>query len=223
VDPVLPTVEVRAEKASSPANAGRKYVFADYLFQLVTTTAGVLIALLASGLVDWSGDRALVREARSTIAREIAGNQRELQLIVDQLDDRAKHLTDALDLVEDLTASGKPASGSLNIGFNLASLRSTAWRSAERTGALALMDYSEVQRYSELYDYQDLFIEHQRQSIGQVSAALALVPAIVKPAGPNPSDLTEFKRHLLQLKASLFIEEQLGASLLKAYNDRGRQ
>jgi hypothetical protein len=85
------------------------------------------------------------------------------------------------------------------------------------------MDYSEVQRYSELYDYQDLFIEHQRQSIGQVSAALALVPAIVKPAGPNPSDLTEFKRHLLQLKASLFIEEQLGASLLKAYNDRGRQ
>src|SRR5262245_548545 len=103
----MPTVEVPTDEPSPPMKPGRKYVFADYVFQLVTTTAGVLIALLVNGLVDWSGDRALVREARSTIAREIAVNKRELQGMVEQIDDRAKDLTNALNLAEDLMATGQ--------------------------------------------------------------------------------------------------------------------
>jgi hypothetical protein len=144
VDPARPTVEVPTDEASLRAKAGRKYVLADYLFQLVTTTAGVLIALFVNGLMDWSGDRALVREARSTIAREIVENKRQLQGMIEQTDARAKDLTNAMHLAEDLIATGQSAVRSVNLGFRLGSLSSTGWRSAERAGALAHMDSSEV-------------------------------------------------------------------------------
>lgn len=57
----------------------RKYTFADYAFQFVTVTAGVLIALLIDGLVDWNHNRELVATARQMIAREVAGNLKELE------------------------------------------------------------------------------------------------------------------------------------------------
>ena len=47
----------------------KKYSFADYAFQLITVTAGVLIALFIDGLADWNNNRQLVAEARATIAR----------------------------------------------------------------------------------------------------------------------------------------------------------
>src|SRR5262245_45522745 len=56
----------------------KKYTFADYVFQLITVTAGVLIALLIDGLVDWNNNRELVTAAHAAIAREIADNLKEI-------------------------------------------------------------------------------------------------------------------------------------------------
>jgi hypothetical protein len=50
----------------------------DFGIQLVTITAGVLIALSLEGVRESIHDRALVREARENIQREIADNQREV-------------------------------------------------------------------------------------------------------------------------------------------------
>ena len=55
-----------------------KYTASDYTFQFVTVTAGVLIALLVNGLVEARNNRNLVRDARATIAREIADNRSDL-------------------------------------------------------------------------------------------------------------------------------------------------
>ena len=53
-----------------------KYSPADYLFQFITVTAGVFIALVIDGLTDWNNNRELVAQARSTIAREIRDNKK---------------------------------------------------------------------------------------------------------------------------------------------------
>ena len=57
-----------------------KYTVVDYVFSFITITAGVLIALLINGLVEWNATRALVAEARATIAREITDNRKDLTL-----------------------------------------------------------------------------------------------------------------------------------------------
>ncbi len=48
--------------------------FRDLLAELAIITAGVLIALLLGGLVGWFDHRALAREARTNITREIRDN-----------------------------------------------------------------------------------------------------------------------------------------------------
>ena len=50
----------------------KKYTSVDYAFQFITITAGVLIALLINGLVEWNDNRELAAQARATSQREIA-------------------------------------------------------------------------------------------------------------------------------------------------------
>ena len=57
----------------------KKYSFADYAFQFITVTAGVLIALFIDGLADWNAKRELVASARATIMRELADNKKDLE------------------------------------------------------------------------------------------------------------------------------------------------
>ena len=62
----------------------------EFSLQLVTITAGILIALSLEGLVEWNHNRALVREARTTISREIADNRKELEEMPTQWDSRKR-------------------------------------------------------------------------------------------------------------------------------------
>ena len=54
------------------------HTWKDFGVQLVTITAGILIALSLEGVRESLHDRALVREARENIRREITDNQREV-------------------------------------------------------------------------------------------------------------------------------------------------
>ena len=56
------------EPPPPPPKTVPKYAIVDYVFQFITVTAGVLIALLINGLVEWNHNRELVAEARATIA-----------------------------------------------------------------------------------------------------------------------------------------------------------
>jgi hypothetical protein len=44
------------------------------------------------------------------------------------------------------------------VGVHLSSLSDASWRTAERTGALTYMDYSDVQHYARLYGIQELCV-----------------------------------------------------------------
>ncbi len=188
----------------------------DFLIALATITAGVLIALSLEGLLEWNHNRRLVREARETVSREITDNKKEVDGILASAAARQNDLDNALRLANELLNSKKSDVRQVNLGSSIAELSSAGWQSAERTGALTHMDYAEVQKYAGLYELQNLFAVQQRQVLGRLASALAVLGA-GDPHAAAPRDLELFRQHVLELRASLIIERQLGQGLSEAY------
>ncbi len=119
-------------------------------FEIAAITVGILIALSIDAVVQRNRERALVQQARAAIAREIADNSKDLEGGLKSLDKHVQDLAQGLRLADDLLKDGKSDIHELNLGFSFPSLNRAAWQTAERTGALALMDYDDVKELSEI-------------------------------------------------------------------------
>jgi hypothetical protein len=209
--------DAMTEPPDAPPPAAAKYAVVDYVFSFITITAGVLIALLINGLVEWNSNRELVSQARATIAREIAANKTDLEATLEGLQTDLKKLDDAIRFATDIIATKKTTVNQLNFHVNLAELSSSGWRTAERTGALSHMDYDEVQRYSRLYDFQDLLLEQQRRFVSQLGEATAILGSDFNPDNPNVKDLEFFRERVMVLRAGLTVHEQMAKRLAENY------
>jgi hypothetical protein len=195
----------------------KKYTLADYAFQFITVTAGVLIALFIDGLVETTHNRELVVVAREMLAREVADNLKELSGLSASVASSTADIENGLTLANDLLSRGKSDVRQLKLNFNLATLSVASWQSAERMGALALMEYDEVRKYSELYTFQELFDSQQRKAIDMVAVGSALITPSFDPTTANKQDVAKFREQLMLLQANLMVTEQLGQQLLEAY------
>jgi hypothetical protein len=79
------------------------------------------------------------------------------------------------------------------------------------------MPYSEVQRYSLIYDLQEQYTEQQRAMILQLASASAFLSGDFNPDNPNPRDLEAFRDRVLQLRSMLNIHEQMAKRLTERY------
>ena len=201
----------------TPPPPAKKYSFADYLFQFITITAGVLIALLINGLVEWNNNRQLVDQARLTIRQEVEANLKELDGLSENVKRSGGNLENILRLANDLLSTGKTDVHNASLNFDLATLNSSGWQSADRTGALGHMDYGEVQKYSELYAMQELFDSQQRKAIDLVTAGSALLSPAFNPTKANRDELTRLRDHVMSFQANLLVTDQLGQQLRKSY------
>ena len=179
----------------------------------------MLIALLINGLVEWNNNRELVEQARATIRREVEANLKELQGLPDTVKRSEGDLETAARFANELLATGKTDVRTLQFGFNIATLNSSGWHTAERTGALAHMDYEEVQEYSELYSMQQLFDNQARKAIDLVATSSALVASGFDPTKATTEDLKAFRQQVMLLQSNLLVTEQLGTQLIKGYQD----
>jgi hypothetical protein len=195
----------------------RKYEAVDYVFQFITITAGVLIALLINGMVEWNANRALVAEARLMIAQELTANKEDLDASLAGMSDQSKRLDSAIKFATDMLAARKTDVTELRLNLNLSDLSTTAWLTAARTGALAHMPYDEVQKYSRIYDLQDLFNDQQRQMLERLGSASAILSSDFNPDNPNPKDLEAFRYGVMDLRSGLRIHEQMGKRLSERY------
>ena len=200
-----------------------KYTSSDYFFQFVTVTVGVLIALLINGLVEWNRDRELVADARATIAREIADNKQDLEASLSGMAAEMKSLDNAMRFASEMLETKKTAINELKVGLNLSDLSSNGWRTAERTGALSHMPYDEVQKYSRLYDLQDLITEQQRRMLEQLGSASAILSSDFNPDNPNLKDLEAFRGSVMGLRSALTIHEQMARRLAERYAEALKQ
>jgi hypothetical protein len=194
-----------------------KYSAADYTFQFVTVTVGMFIALFINGMVEWNRDRRLVAEARATLVREITDNRKDLQTTLVNIPRDREAMLNAIRFADDMLAAGKTNVTALNLHYNLADLYDTSWRTAERTGALSHMEYAEVQRYSKVYDFQDLFVQQQRNILTMLSSASALISENFDPDKPNLKDLEVFRDRVMQLRAAITVQESLAKRLDELY------
>lgn len=200
----------------------KKYSTADYVFQFITITAGVLIALLINGLVQWNADRALVARARDTIAQEITANRKDLDTTLAGMKADIERLDSGLTFANDMLTTKKTAVSQLNFHVNMADLSDSAWRTAERTGALSHMDYAEVQRLSILYDFQDLIVTQQRAFVSQLADVTAILGGNFDPDKPNMKDLEAFRERMMRLRAALVIHQLLATQLAEKYVQAGK-
>jgi hypothetical protein len=200
-----------------PPKAAPKYSIVDYVFQFITVTAGVLIALLINGLVEWNHNRELVAEARATIAREIERNKKDLDGTVASMPGDIQKLESALTFANEMLTKKKTSINELNFHINLAELSASGWRTAERTGALSHMDYEEVQRLSLLYDFQDLIVQQQRTLLSQLGEVSAILSGDFDPESPNRKDLELFRERLMRLRAAVVIHKDMATRLAENY------
>lgn len=198
------------------AKAG-KYTLVDYIFQFITITGGVLIALLINGLVQWSDNRALVAQARAVIEEEIAANKKDLDVTLIGVADDLKRFDNAIAFARDMITAKKTTITELKLHLNFADVTAAGWRTAERTGALSHMPYAEVQRYSFIYDLQDVYTEQQRALLLQLGAATAILSGGFNPDDPKPGELEAFLDRVTQLRSTLVIHEQMARRLTERY------
>lgn len=195
----------------------KKYTLVDYLFQFITITAGVLIALLINGLVEWNDNRELVQQARATIALELTANKKDLDETLVGMAEDVRRFDAALRFANDILSRKKVATTELKLNLNLADLSSTGWRTAERTGALSHMPYDEVQKYSKLYDLQDLFVEQQRATFSEFATAMATLTADFNPDSADLREVETFRERILVVRSAWTLQEQVGGVLAQTY------
>ena len=131
--------------------------FWEFLLHLFTISVGLLIATQIESCVEWRHHVHLAEEARAQLRTEIEQNLKQLKAAQPNLK-RWRASVEA-----DLAAVGKiqehpsdRSSQHTNLVVNSGgiSLRDTAWKTAESTGALAYMPYDEARRYASIYQAQ---------------------------------------------------------------------
>jgi hypothetical protein len=191
----------------------------DFVLQLGTITAGVLIALSLEGVRESFHNRALVREARENIRREITDNKRELDDEIAHMDERGKKLDVTLRFANDLLKTKRTDIQQIDLGLEFPTLRAASWQTAERTGAFAHMDYAEVQKYANIYDFQNFLAQQHSRAFDALSAALGILAANEDgdPMKASPADLERFRQQIVRLRSILFIEEQMSRTASERY------
>ena len=191
----------------------------DFGLQLVTITAGVLIALSFDGIRESFHNRALVREARENIRREIADNKREIDGEILHVAARGKQIDTALQFAHQLLKSKKTDIDHLELRLDFPTLSTASWQTAERTGALAHMVYAEVQKYATLYDFQSIIAAQHRRALDTMSMALGIMADSEggDPRNASADELERFRQQIVALKSILFVEEQMSQTASERY------
>jgi hypothetical protein len=185
--------------------------------QLVIVTAGVLIALLLEGLVQWSQHRTLAREAEANIRAELRENMGRLDHFFEKartFGEERKQLRKLIDALLARRLEGKPIEGSrdYSLNYRLTQLTAAAWQTAGATGALGHMSYATVKNYAQAYYVQAEF--------EQLQGELLRLFARTTMHGLDPDEMTldelrTCKENLSGVESTMRLQEGLAHALRK--------
>jgi hypothetical protein len=208
-----------AQTPARPAAFQLPRTLREFVFQLATIIAGILIALWVDNLTEARREEALVRDAHGAIGQEIAGNLQALHATLPSLDEHARQLANGLRFAEDLLRGGTTDIRQLHFPLQMPSLNRASWQTAERTGALGYMDFTEVRAYAEIYDLQDFVVQRQREQVARLADVTARLFAGAggDPTRMRPPELEAFRARLLDALAGVTIQKTLVSQLAEAY------
>ena len=105
-----------------------------------------------------------MREARETMRDEIQHNSNEMKNAVAKLDQQTAVMKKNIETLTRILENPKDKvaqDAQINADFTIIGLRDTAWKTAQTTGALSFMPYTEAQRYADVYGSQKDFLDQQ--------------------------------------------------------------
>jgi hypothetical protein len=158
----------------------------DFFIHLLTITVGLLIALGLEQSVELLHHRNQRKEAEAMIRQEIKDNRDTDQKNMPALKDELTTMTKVMTVLEELSAGKKIpvlATKPKSLQFREPSMQDSAWRTANSTGVLNYMDYTEVEGYSQAYKEQDLLQSMEEQTANDY---LQLLPILT----PHATDIT---------------------------------
>ena len=173
--------------------------------ELVIVTAGILIALSLEGLREWSQHRSLLHEARENLANEMRNNRNDVQMVLKSVDATMPRLIRAIELAGAPAAQGRgeelaalfaadASARSVLADFTISWLNTASYTTAEISGALALMEYDEIRKYSEIYDAQALFSRTQDAAMRDAMVAYTVGAGLL--ANPSANQIDDIERRL---------------------------
>lgn len=190
----------------------------DVFLQLAIVTIGILIALSLEGLVEWSHNRALVREARARLTQEIRDNKRQVDEALKAAPALVEGHAQALKLINERLAHKKPTIHELRLSYSSVLLSDSSWRTAGATGVLAHMDYAEVQKYADVYALQAEAMRLQQRTL-DIAVAEAQQAEFQDLDRLTDSELQSWKQQVIALLSHLRAEQNFAKALSDHYRD----
>lgn len=204
-------MEIHAPKAP--------HSFKEFMRELLTITAGILIALSLESALEWNHHRHLVKEARENILSEIRENKRELETTRQDYSKQLQQIQIMITLVHDLRDHRKVDVKSLQYIWTLAELHSTSWNTSSNTGALSYMPYPEVKRYTEIYDLQKDYAELQQRAFEASLAVEGLTTIYQRGLHTiSEAELSDAEKRIGIALAHASALQQFSEPLLKRYD-----
>lgn len=171
----------------------------DFALQLLTITVGILIALTLEGIVQWAHHRQLVHEAEANLTTEIRENQAELAKGTQDLNASEQELEELVALVHALQKNRNTPVKDIHFDWTLDELHATSWNTAGATGAIAHMDYSQVKRYTRIYDLQQQFMTTQNRAFDAIMGVYGLTTLLNRDMRSLSSSELSQAEHVLGL------------------------
>lgn len=192
--------------------------FRDFVVHLLMISLGVLIALGAEGIVEFVHHRHLVEQARSNLMAEMRANHETLDDNLPKLKKNEVLLEQTLEDLQKLKADRKAKTRDINLDLNFFSLSDTSWRTAQATGALALMNYAQAEDFAGYYDVQTML----NRLVFSLEDTWLDMTAAFNPLGTDTSKMDDRQldevQHRVQLSLGRIIAvENVGHSLNDLY------
>ena len=195
--------------------------FRDFVVHLLMIAMGVLIALGAEGVVEYVHHRHVVEQARANLVAEMRENRETLEDNLPKLKKNEQQLQLVLGDLQKLRSNRNAKTGDVNLNLNFFSLSDTSWRTAQATGAIALMNYQQAEDWAGNYDVQNMV----NRLTGSLEDAWLDMTAAFNPLGSDPSKMSDQQLDLLQQRVQLSLGrlvavENIGHSLEELYTKK---
>ena len=191
----------------------------DFFLHLFTITVGLLIALGLEDAVTAMHHRHDRREAETSVREEIDHNRKDLLDAKPTILAEIKGMRALLAFAQARSLNQPGDSNGISASFKEGSIPDAAWRTATSTGAVSLMPYGDVERFSAVSKEQDLLQSTAEQPLNDYLELGSFAPqkgALLNVTPDEARAALPYVRHTLAHLEGMY---DVGAGLLTSYDE----
>lgn len=198
---------------------GKLHGLRDFLLHLFTITVGLLIALGLEGCVERLHHRHLVHEAETGMQREIAGNAKGMPALRQQVSSERKELEANLAVLQAIKDAPAARHDKFSVTFRMQSFDDVTWKTAQTTGAFALMPYADANSYSTIYSTQAEVDREQREIVTDLMRVGSFVITEKPDEQPTAAQIEVMKQQIGMVQFRLLLLSSFLDNLERQYAD----